>query len=314
MEEESGNLLRAALPNEWVIHEYKPDYGIDGTIEMFDPVDDNNDVYETLGEHIFFQLKSVRKTTLLHRVARSYRSVLAGAEERGHPFTLEYEAFAYDLEVNELLTVEAMGASLVVVLFVVALDTRTMYMISLTDYIDRVLDRDDPDWRTKSRKRIFIPSQLSLPGVSSVELLRLYGGRPKHMHLFNVAAAQYHQLFSAFDAGRMRPLAARFCEQLLALDVWRIGAWTLPAESFQQLLACRDILAGDLTAAQRLFPASSVVEVPEDGMVPEETTVDLKLLGVWERLESLGRFYEEIVREWGLPTYLGIKLTFGELV
>ena len=75
MEEDSGNLLRTALPSEWVIHEYKPDYGIDGTIEIFDPIDDKDDGYETLGRSHLFQLKSVRKTTLLHCVARSYISV-----------------------------------------------------------------------------------------------------------------------------------------------------------------------------------------------------------------------------------------------
>jgi len=41
MEEESGQILRVSLPKEWVIHEYSPDYGIDGTVEMFAYVDDS---------------------------------------------------------------------------------------------------------------------------------------------------------------------------------------------------------------------------------------------------------------------------------
>lgn len=40
MEGESGILLRAAAPKHWVIHGYEPDYGIDGTVEIFDYVDD----------------------------------------------------------------------------------------------------------------------------------------------------------------------------------------------------------------------------------------------------------------------------------
>ena len=65
MEEESGRLLREALPPEWVIHEYKPDYGIDGVIEIFNPVASEDDMYQTLGEQIFFQLKSVEVQLLV---------------------------------------------------------------------------------------------------------------------------------------------------------------------------------------------------------------------------------------------------------
>jgi hypothetical protein len=306
MEEESGNLLRAALPAEWVIHEYKPDYGIDGIIEIFDPVVGEDNIYETLGEQIFFQLKSVDRTSLGQRVARSYTSILKEGVERGPRSSIEYEAFIYDLEVDELLTVEAMGAAFAVVLFVVALDTRITYMISLTDYIERVLDREDPDWRKKTRKRIFIPSFLAMPSDSSSALLRLYGGRSKLMHLFNVAAYQYHELLMASDAGRgVRELAARFCERLLALDVWEIGPWRLPSYYAEKLHACRDILSGDLTALAKLDSGLGIEELQEEGIL--EGFIDQHILGVWQGLRSVGAAYEEIIREFGLPTYLGIE-------
>ncbi|MFI6712752.1 DUF4365 domain-containing protein [Nonomuraea sp. NPDC050478] len=304
MEEESGGLLRAALPSEWVIHEYKPDYGIDGTIEIFEPVSEGGDVYETLGEHIFFQLKSINRTTLSLRIARSYGSPLAGGKRQGPQLSVEYEAVSYDLEVSELLTVEAMGASFAVVLFLVTLDTRTTYMISLTDYIERVLDREDPDWRTRTKKRIFIPSALTVPGRPSAELLRLYGGRSKLMHLFNVASYQFDELERVFGDREMRPLAARFCERLLALDVWRISSWILPVHYVHQLHACRELLAGNLAVLPRLGAVISVEELGKMGILEE--TIDHLLLNVWRGLRALGATFEERVREWGMPTHLGI--------
>jgi hypothetical protein len=316
MEEESGNLLRAALSSDWVIHDYKPDYGIDGTIEIFDPVvgKDGQVRYETLGEHIFFQLKSVETTSLGRRVARSYRSVLSGDEEFDPDLSIEYEAFSYDLEVNELLTVEAMGAALVVMLFVVALDTRTTYMISLTDYIDRVLNREDPGWRTKTKKRIFIPSALTVPSELSEKFLRLHSARSKLMHLFNVASVQHHELRYAREAGRIRELAACYCERLLALDVWRIGSfWLLLAQYYTKLRAWQDFLSGDIAAQARLGFVMSLEQLQETGMPEEEIgrfreeLMDDQLLGMWDGLRALGATYEEIVREWGMPTYFGIK-------
>jgi hypothetical protein len=316
MEEESGNLLREALPREWAIHGYKPDYGIDGTIEIFDPVvgKDGQVRFETLGEHIFFQLKSVEKTSLDHRVAGSYGSILSGGEENYPDLSIDYEAFIYDLEVDELLTVEAMGAALVVVLFVVALDTRTTYMISLTDYIDRVLDREAPDWHTQTKKRIFIPSALVVPGKPSSTLLRLYSGRSKLMHLFNVASVQHHELCFAREAGGMRELAVRYCKRLLALDVWGIGAfWIILAQYHTRLRAWQEFLSGDITAQSRLGFVMSLGQLQESGTPEEEIhrireeLIDQQLLGLWDGLRALGATHEEMVREWGMPTYFGIK-------
>ncbi|MFF9048060.1 hypothetical protein [Streptomyces parvulus] len=54
MEGDSGALLRSTLPREWVLHEYAPDYGIGGTVEIFEPVGDDGESFETLGERIFF--------------------------------------------------------------------------------------------------------------------------------------------------------------------------------------------------------------------------------------------------------------------
>ncbi|MGV9289933.1 hypothetical protein [Streptomyces sp. NPDC003719] len=78
MEEYSGALLRSTLPREWVLHEYAPDYGIDGTVEISEPVGDDGESLETLGEHIFFQLKSINKSNIATKVAVQRSNPLLG--------------------------------------------------------------------------------------------------------------------------------------------------------------------------------------------------------------------------------------------
>ena len=54
---ESGiDILRALLPEEWVIREYTADYGIDLDVELFEKCSEK--VYITKGEHVLFQVKT----------------------------------------------------------------------------------------------------------------------------------------------------------------------------------------------------------------------------------------------------------------
>jgi hypothetical protein len=53
-------LLRRLLPRHWVLREYRPDYGLDFALEIFRQPNGSvarHATYETLGEHIFIQLK-----------------------------------------------------------------------------------------------------------------------------------------------------------------------------------------------------------------------------------------------------------------
>jgi hypothetical protein len=57
-EDISFRVLRDKLPQEWVVHSYGADYGIDCVVELFDFVDEDKTIAETLGENFFVQLKS----------------------------------------------------------------------------------------------------------------------------------------------------------------------------------------------------------------------------------------------------------------
>src|SRR6186713_3562778 len=54
-------LLQSCLPAHWVLRPYRPDYGIDYSLEIFRRTPDSTagkERFETLGEHLFIQLKS----------------------------------------------------------------------------------------------------------------------------------------------------------------------------------------------------------------------------------------------------------------
>jgi hypothetical protein len=53
MEDESVKVLQGLLPKEWVIRPYHRDYGIDYVIELFNYVDEEQRMAETLGEQLF---------------------------------------------------------------------------------------------------------------------------------------------------------------------------------------------------------------------------------------------------------------------
>ncbi|MGW5879990.1 DUF4365 domain-containing protein [Nocardiopsis terrae] len=310
MEEESGSLLRKHIPKAWVIHEYKPDYGIDGTIEIFKSLEENSDVLETLGEHIFFQLKSAKTAKLYRKTSTGRMNPLIygkNSPENNPPQNnkVSYDAIAYDLEVSELLTVESMGSSMVVVLFFTPLDKGEVYVVSLTDYIDRVLNFDDPKWREKTRKRVYIPTCNRLPSTPALGLLRQYGKRAKMMSLFSTLAFQYRALeeWKYRSEERVPELAKRFCERLLLLDVWHDTTWRLMRHYHYILEGYSDLLSGDDSAINRIGQKTIKPESPEeDWVIP----IAHRILVSWEGLNALGVTYEDLVREWGLPTYNGI--------
>ncbi|MDO9505878.1 DUF4365 domain-containing protein [Hydrogenophaga sp.] len=62
IDQDGQQLLREKLPKAWLLREYRPDYGLDFTVEVFktlEPIEGRRPMHETLGEHFFVQLKSI---------------------------------------------------------------------------------------------------------------------------------------------------------------------------------------------------------------------------------------------------------------
>ncbi|MDA8046203.1 MAG: DUF4365 domain-containing protein [Actinomycetota bacterium] len=288
MEEESGQLLRAALPEQWVIHGYTPDYGIDGSVEIFEYTDNSRQCAETLGETFFFQLKSTEScdATEIEVPARGnvekspYRPVLDDLTTM--------EVIRYDFkDTDELLTIETMGAGIVVVLFLACLDTGRVFFVNLTDLIDKVLTPESPDWRRQGSKVIHVPVLNEITADAPVlMLLRFYGLRPKLMGLFAKVHFQWAELEygqAELSVQQFHAMALHFIEKLLPFDVWDYAGWDLLRHYKEQLLRMRGLLT-------------------ERGPSEEARGA---CLDFWFRLDAIGRTFEDVTREWGLPTVLG---------
>jgi hypothetical protein len=288
MEEQSGQLLRAALPEEWVIHEYTPDYGIDGSVEVFQYVDDSREVSETLGETFFFQLKSTKTCDVAH----------IEVPGRGNVEKAPYRPTEHDLtpmtvirynfnDTDELLTIEAMGVGVVVVLFLACLDTNRVFFVSLTDLIDKVLTPESPGWRFQRSKVIHVPMLNELTRDAPVlTILRFYGLRPKLMGLFSKVHFQWAELGygnATLSASDFHSMALHFIGQLLRFDAWDYPGWDLLRHYKEQLVRMQTLLT-------------------ERG--PSQEARDA-CIDFWFRMDAIGRTFEDVTREWALPTALG---------
>ena len=102
-------LLQSQLPAHWELRAYHPDYGLDYALEAFTPPDDER-VSETLGEHLFIQLKSVAKPEPKRLKVYNRFNVEKRPEElEGDDPTDIVETVVFSIETSELVTVERMG-------------------------------------------------------------------------------------------------------------------------------------------------------------------------------------------------------------
>src|SRR5947209_4684632 len=112
MEDRSIEMLKNGLPAEWVVHEYKPDYGIDFVVKVFQFLKDDPSIAETLGETFFVQLKSVAKTEIVTERVHRRLNVEKYKLDFEKEVYLDIEVIKFDIDVAELLTVRAMGVGM----------------------------------------------------------------------------------------------------------------------------------------------------------------------------------------------------------
>ncbi len=184
IDENGEQLLRSRLPSHWKLRPYRPDYGLDFALEVFAPPKDPTAKfreYETLGEHIFIQLKSAQTTKAyplkLYRRdnVEKAREVFDKKELAGTLNTIRYS-----LETSELVTIERMGVGVPVLLVIADLSTRRCHFVCLNDYIDKILIPRYSDYSAKSSCTLYVPVANEIGGpVSGLDGLRWYAKRPK---------------------------------------------------------------------------------------------------------------------------------------
>lgn len=302
-EDISFRVLREKLPQEWVVHSYGADYGIDCVVELFDFVNSDKKLAETLGENLFIQLKSSDCIEYTTRKAYSRGNVAKGRLREDKNDYVEIEVAKFKLDMSDILTVQSMGIAIPVLLVLVDTNSEKAFFVCLNDYIDKVLIPEDPCYASKSSKIIYIPiANEILNQENALVALRAYGKRSKMYgafslfnyqlneirHMQDMSTIPYH-MFSEYDIGMIKT----FVEIALRQDVWSGHKFWKPMEwSYNELLVVKEELNQGIENEdyhQYLIYCQSQV---------------------WHRLNNLSNMYEELVREWFLPTYLATLTSY----
>jgi hypothetical protein len=296
-EEISYRILRQKLPEAWVMHEYGPDYGIDCVVELFDYVDDTKEVAETLGEQFFVQLKGSDSVKYAVRRTNPRGNVAKGKLSEDKKEFIDIEVANFQLDVSDLLTVEQLGTAVPVLLILVDIQTERAFFVCLNDYLEKVIIPEDPSFETKESKQIQIPVQNEiLPREECLVPLRAYGKRAKMYGAFTKFAFQQKEIQRARGLARVNhattddvdlDMLKVFAESSLRQDVWRgHDFWEPMAWSHSEL--------------------EDVLKAINGGINPGEVGAFKHFCDehVWHRLCNLANMYEELVREWFLPTVL----------
>ncbi len=304
-EDTSTARFKALLPPEWVVRNYRPDYGLDLAVELFKPPDSAGKS-ETLGEHIFVQLKSVQEgdyTT--HRVHSRYNiERFPEAESVEEDDFVDLDVIKFVIETPELNTVEAMGPGAPVLLVVVDLASNRAFLVCLNDYIDKCLYPRNPTFSEQGHCTIYIPVQNEItldPG--SLIPLRWYAKRSKLYAGFIKLVYQDREMAkyaAALSAGRNGVLVEVLRTTTWFAELsWRMDFWS--AADFWEVLS---IDQAELARANGRLAQ----ELKANGETGTAFNIAFEILDTWRKLAVLPRIHEELCREWFLPTYLSCAM------
>lgn len=307
-------IVADAMPKQWLVRKVDKDFGIDLHVEVFDWVPDDPTAADTLGEHFFVQVKSQATLKTVRHVARSRGNVAKYVPDPGEGDAVEFRVVACSLEVGELMTIEAMGNAVPVLLCVAAVDTGDVYYLCLNDYISKVLLPNNPNYASENQHiTVHLPTWNILDrDDDSVGYLWLLARRPKLYSAFNTFSYQSHEmdyvhdqllhLTWMMDEGGALPvpddiitMLEVFLKSNLRLDIWdqHGPAYWSPLGDVQN----------DFLTLQAVLP-----QFRESHSAERLMAVAMQLIQVFNRAANLGRMYEELCREWRLPTALAVVM------
>jgi hypothetical protein len=225
--------------------------------------------------------------------------------------------FPFTLETPELLTVQRMGAAVPVLLILVEVSSQRVFFVCLNDYLDKVILPVDDGYARQKTKVLYIPERNELTKIGeSMNPLRFYAKRAKLYSAFNRFNYQANILRQTEDEQLLKQ-AEYFARVLLRFDFWYScdKLWSLIPDLRDSLVA----FAATGWPADRLVPLPKehtpgldVKEwIREDGGKAYSRREMMQFDDVrflWSRLSGAGRLYEEICREWFLPTPLGVMV------
>ncbi|MEQ4337501.1 DUF4365 domain-containing protein [Pseudomonas syringae] len=302
-EDISVRVLREKLPREWVVHSYGADYGIDCVVELFDFIDEDKNIAETLGENFFVQLKSSDCIEYATRKAYGRGNVAKGALIEDKDDCVEIPVAKFQLDMSDILTIQSIGIAIPVLLVLIDTNSERAFFLCLNDYIDKVLIPEDPSYASKGSKTIYIPTANEiLDTEDALVALRAYGKRSKMygaFALFNYQLKEIFRMQGKTASPHFIPLAQAtemiktFVDISLRQDIWTGHEFWKPVLwSHSELLTLKEKLSR--------------------GVKPEDHEQFLIYCSdyIWHRLTNLSNMYEELVREWFMPTYLATLTSY----
>lgn len=319
--EEAVKLIKSRLPIEWTIRELIPDYGIDLDIELFEKSSSlENPIinYDTLGEHLFIQVKGTKiiNTQKFTVKQRKNVEVYPVINENFIDFDENViDVVVFDIETSELVTVQRMGAAMPMLLFLVEITSSRIFYVCLNDYIDKVILPEDPDYSIKGNKRIHIPIKNEITeDPDSISMLRFYAKRSKYYAAFQKFNYQKTSLDYVLDEDLIKK-SIFFAKILLRYDFWTSKeAWApikIAHKHLKNLVdhSCPDIFESNLFLETERSDNSEMWTSAHSGNKEysgKEMYVFMQIRTLWNQLVNLGDIYEDVCREWKIPTYLGV--------
>lgn len=318
IDSKAQDLFRSLLPSQWVVRDYRPDYGIDFSIEIFGypvgaPASSAKAAVETLGEHLLVQLKGVEKVS--HHKLKVYGryNVEKAPLSTDKSEFFEISTVRLRLDTAELVTVQRMGSGLPLLLVVADLEKEECYFLCLNDYIDKVLIPSNWDYATAKSRTIQLPAKNKM-GDNELGIipLRWYAKRPKLYTAFQKFHHQYVELQYAFNTTDFFPQARHFANLLDLYDFWQeTEMWAILGYYYKALR--NFIEKGTPGLMREVEGADEALKSP--GFDNENAKAWLhkqEVLKLWEGLAVLPRNYEELCREWYLPTPVGIVASYPD--
>jgi hypothetical protein len=302
-EDISVRVLREKLPKEWVVHSYGADYGIDCVIELFDFIDEDKNIAETLGENFFVQLKSSDCIEYATRKAYGRGNVAKGALIEDKDDCVEIPVAKFQLDMSDILTIQSIGIAIPVLLVLIDTNSERAFFLCLNDYIDKVLIPEDPSYASKGSKTIYIPTANEiLDTEDALVALRAYGKRSKMYGAFALFNYQLKEIFRmqgktayprSISLAQATEMIKTFVDISLRQDIWTGHEFWKPVLwSHSELLTLKEKLSR--------------------GVKPVDYEQFLTYCSdyIWHRLTNLSNMYEELVREWFMPTYLAMLASY----
>lgn len=307
IENRSLEIVREALPSYWTIRDYKPDYGLDLGIEVFESVSGEN--YETLGEHFFIQVKGTEKLIkTIKKISSEYNVEKKTLHKKDKEKSKEIEVIKFQIETSELYTIERMSSSIPVFLFVIDVIESKIYFICLNDYIDKIITPHEPNYMNKKTKVIYIPTS-NIIDDKGIEILKFYAKRPKLYSFFIKAAYQNNELDCINDE-KLYDTYPYFIDRLLRYDIWSVrNIWPLMNMYYEKLLMLKN--EGSLPEVKNMKSREGkwITQYSQKEFSFKEASLFMNVRILWRELAAISNVYDEDCREWFLPTYFNILIS-----